>query len=192
MGYFLTLLIVFVGLVRDIQAAENAAVPPTTYVDEGACPFECCHYGKWKVHSATWLFAKPDKSSRKILQIPAGKKVIAVTGKVITTKPGAVDVVRPFVDEYSHIHYTPGDRIAVYTYLGEGFFKIWHNGTFHEAEIPFILHGHGGFVKCAEEQTCWGRGTLPESEWWIQLKTQSGSIGWTNQPENFGNKDACE
>jgi hypothetical protein len=27
--------------------------------------------------------------------------------------------------------------------------------------------------------------------WWVKVRTPAGPEGWSNQPENFSNKDAC-
>ena len=32
---------------------------------------------------------------------------------------------------------------------------------------------------------------LPEYRWWVQVKNADGRVGWTDEPENFGNKDRC-
>jgi hypothetical protein len=30
----------------------------------------------------------------------------------------------------------------------------------------------------------------PRSVWWVQIRNAKGQIGWTDEPEKFGNKDA--
>lgn len=29
------------------------------------------------------------------------------------------------------------------------------------------------------------------TDWWVQIETPAGQVGWTDQPDHFGNKDAC-
>jgi len=29
-----------------------------------------------------------------------------------------------------------------------------------------------------------------QTAWWVQLRNSKGQVGWTNQPEKFGGKDA--
>ncbi|HYA14842.1 MAG TPA: hypothetical protein VEF33_10935 [Syntrophales bacterium] len=106
-----------------------------------------------------------------------GTTVKALTGEV-HTKPGKFIVTRDVTT------FRRGDIIWVYTYLGEGAFKIWHRGKFVEYEIDFNYLNPGpdglGYFDI-----------MPKSVWWVKIRTPAGLEGWTNQPENFSNKDAC-
>jgi hypothetical protein len=33
--------------------------------------------------------------------------------------------------------------------------------------------------------------TWPETKWWVQIKTSSGQVGWSDEPDHFDDKDAC-
>ena len=39
---------------------------PATFLDRGACPFECCTYGRWKVTKDTVAYDKPNKKARRV------------------------------------------------------------------------------------------------------------------------------
>ena len=71
---------------------------------------------------------------------------------------------------------------------GEGFTKAWFNGRgYRDVDTVEFLTGvcERDPNKCA--------GTLIErsqTEWWIQIRTQSGKTGWTNESRQFAGKDA--
>ena len=46
------------------------------FVDEGACPFECCGYGRWTTTENVRAFDSPD-AKRATHEIPAGTTVTA-------------------------------------------------------------------------------------------------------------------
>lgn len=150
---------------------------PKFYVDKGACPFECCTYRAWTAKKSVKLYAKPKTGSRAVGWIKKGSVVNASTGEVHTA-PGKL-VVRRDVSAFKK-----NDVLWIYTYLGEGFFKVWHGGGFVETEIPFDPRS-----RSADD---WGHFVaLPDSVWWVKVKTAAGLEGWSNQADSFDNKDAC-
>jgi hypothetical protein len=115
----------------------------------------------------------------------AGSKVNALTGEVRT-------VAGRFVVKKSHGRYRRGDIIWVYTYLGEGFFKIWFDGKMSEEDLGFSAYGGTGGIRCDDPIQCWG--TLDKElqmTWWIKIKSADGWIGWTDQGERFTGADQC-
>lgn len=66
-----------------------------------------------------------------------------------------------------------GDVIYVLYYLGEGYWKVWHNGLLVDIE---------NFTE---------KGPYPRYTWWVKLKTKSSIVGWTISHGNFYNQDAC-
>ncbi len=161
------------------------AKPPAVYVDKGACPFECCTYRQWTTDKTTVAYATSDKNSKVIGKFVAGKKVVAITGEVRTV-PGKYVIIR------AHGRYKPGDVLWVYTPLGEGHYKVWFKGRMYDEELDYVSGPfEQTFPRCEDAKDCWGKlETEIKSDWWVKIR--SGSfVGWTNEPDNFGNKDAC-
>lgn len=165
---------------RQTREAQEP-VPPLVYVDEGACPFECCTYRRWVVEQATTLLAEQDRTSRKIAMLQPFQVVKARTG-VVYTRPAKLEVV------WDHGPFRKGEVVYVLTYQGEGMYKVWHRGEIISSDVFFPVD-----PPCqGPSPACWGKlDGRPESTWWIQIETPSGQVGWTDQPDNFGNKDAC-
>jgi dipeptidyl aminopeptidase/acylaminoacyl peptidase len=160
---------------------KGGPVPPRIYVDEGACPFECCTYRRWIVEQATTLFAEWDRTSRVIATLQPFQVVKARTG-VVWTRPARLEVV------WDHGPFRKGEVVYVLTYQGEGFFKVWHQGKIVSSDVSFPVD-----PPChSPSSACWGKlDGRPESTWWVQIETPSGQVGWTDQAGSFGNTDAC-
>lgn len=166
-------------------AIAAAAEPPAMLSDEGACPFECCVYREWSVEADTTLHAEPKEGSPVVAQAGKGTRARGLTGVVITTEPGRFEVLRAVKGAGGH-SYEPGEIVWVYTYRGEGFFKVWHRGEFVEEEALFMLSGS------VPRGYDWGHALAqPKSTWWVKVRTADGKEGWSDQTRNFGNKDAC-
>lgn len=150
---------------------------PAFYVDKGACPFECCTYRDWGVEKAITLYAEPRIKSSAIGIVQKNARVKAITGEV-HMKPGKL-IVR-----HDEAPFRKGEILWVYTYLGEGVFKIWHQGKFVENQIEFTSH--------KPYPDDWGYFVVkPKSVWWVRVRTAAGLEGWTKQVDDFSNKDAC-
>lgn len=180
-----------VAAVSGSYAATPTAQPPKSLISEGACPFECCTYREWSVLADTPLLEKPKNGSRVVGNALIGAKVQGLTGIVIVTEPGKIKVLKPHTGESAKT-YKPGEIVWVYTELGEGFFKVWHNGEMYEEKAFFMYQDIGGFDTCVDDGTCWGeRIGFPKSVWWVQVKTNDGIIGWSLSHQSFGEMDAC-
>lgn len=150
---------------------------PVFYIDKGACPFECCTYRDWRTNKTVKIYAEPKTGSSVVGSIEKGTTVMAQTGEV-HTKPGKIIVKRDVTT------FKKDDILWVYTYLGEGYFKVWYRGKFLEDQIDF------NYRSPAPDD--WGYFEfMPESVWWVRIRTPTGLEGWTNQLEYFSNKDAC-
>jgi hypothetical protein len=167
-------LLVLLHLVVTVAFADEH---PTFYIDKGACPFECCTYREWGVENETRLYAEPKLNSPLVGTAAKGTTVNALTGEV-HTKPGKLVVMRDVLTFHK------GDVLWVYTYLGEGFFKIWYQGKFIEDQIDFDIYN--------PTPDDWGYFEIaPDSVWWVKIRTQDGTEGWTNESKHFSNQDAC-
>jgi len=165
--------------------ASTAGEPahPPVYVDEGACPGEGCTYGPWKVEKATELHALPDKSSKVVATCRPGSEVQALTGEVRT-------VAGEFTVKQKHGAFVPGDILWVYTYLGEGTFKVWFAGRFTEQDLNFSPWGGSGGTRCEAEPRCWGElKKALDMEWWVRLKMADGVTGWSLEGEDYKTGD---
>ncbi len=182
---FLLFAVIFISALFSARNASSLEAPKGKYIDKGACPFECCRYGPWKVKKTTTAYASPDASSDLVGEYQSGTKVTALTGEVHTV-PGR------FIVKKAHARYKPGDVILVLTYLGEAHFKIWFHGRMSIENLEFSPAGGSAGRRCEATQYCWGEltGKL-EFSWWIKIKSADGWIGWTNQGENFDGQDAC-
>jgi hypothetical protein len=147
---------------------------PSVYVDKGACPGEGCAYREWVVWAETKLFRRPGKKTEVVGIVRPYEIVHALTGEVWTTKPGRVT----FTKDYKR--FRRGDQVELLTYFGEGLYRIRHHGAVATDVIPI------GPDSCTASE-CWGRWESgPESTWWIQGRTSSGRVGWTDHSGNFG------
>jgi hypothetical protein len=162
------------------------AKPPATYVDKGACPFECCTYRRWKTDKTTVLYATANKSSKVVGKVTAGTNVNAITGEVRTV-PGKYVIVK------AHDKYKPGDVLWVYTPQGEGYYTVWFNGQMYNEELEYMSGPfEQSLPRCEETPECWGKLEKDlKADWWVKIKGPRGIVGWTNEPDNFSNKDAC-
>ena len=101
-------------------------------------------------------------------QIKKGEKVLALTGEVHSVPLRVVAH-----NDYPDAGVKVGDTIHILHYIGEGYWKVWHDGKLVEVEnFP-------------------GKDSKPKTTWWVKLKTSSGAVGWTVQHRNFDNQDAC-
>ena len=154
--------------------------PPDVYVDKGACPGEGCQYDeRWVAKEVVGLRKEPNQKSPVVATVRPGEGVRTVTGEVHTV-PGRF-VVRVPLGELK-----PGDEVLVYTYLGEGHFRVRHNGQVKEADLEFSPLGGSGGTRCEVESRCWG--TLQQElqfTWWIKVRTASRTEGWVADAGKF-------
>jgi hypothetical protein len=170
---------ILIGSLCISPAFTLEGTPPESLVDKGACPFECCTYRTWYVDEETEIREKPEMHSKIITTVGPGEAVEAITGEVHVSA-GKFSVRKAFS------RYVPGDRLWIYTYLGEGFFKVWFKGRYYEEDFGFSPQGTSAYT------SEFGRFEKePVSVWWVLIKTEDGEVGWTENPDNFSNKDAC-
>jgi hypothetical protein len=101
--------------------------------------------------------------------------VVGITGVVLTTRPGIATVLK--AEKFDKVDLRKGDTIYLLTYLGEGYNRIWYKGRTTEADTF--------------DQSKFRVTQTPRSVWWVKVKNSRGQIGWSKQPEHFGNKDQC-
>jgi hypothetical protein len=154
------------------------------YEDPGACPFEGCVYREWIARRVTPVFKDRDRSSSILFELRRGDKVQAITGIVVTQKPGVVRFTRAWRRLAQ-----PGDLLYLLTYRGEGHTKAGLKGRFFDnLDASDFLNAACETTpnKCPAELI-----ERPTRSWWVQVRNASGLVGWTDRPsEDFANKDA--
>jgi hypothetical protein len=167
--------------------AQRTKERPSTYVDKGACPFECCTYRRWKTLKDTPAYASPDKRSKRVGVFKKNIWVRGLTGEVRTLTPGK------FIVRKAHEKYRPGDLLWIYTPLGEGFYKIWFKGRMYQEELDYTGGPYeASSTPCSQDAECWAELEVPlKTVWWVKVRSSAGWIGWTDQTDNFGNMDSC-
>jgi len=155
------------------------------YVDRGACPGECCRYGKWRALADVMLYDEPAENAEEIGVVPGGRRVRALTGEVHTV-PGLFRVHR------EHEKYRRGDVIEVLTYVGEGFFKVRFDGEIYQEDLGFSPWGGIPDSRCSDVPSCYGELDRElDFTWWVKLRMLDGEEGWIRDPEAFRGMDAC-
>ena len=151
--------------------------PPEMFVDLGACPGECCTYGTWRAERAVVLREAPSERSGTVASVAVGSEVQAETGQV-HTRAGK------FVVRRESPPYRAGEVIWLYTYRGEGFYKVWRAGQMVEQDIS-VMPDH-------TSPDDWGYyASVPHSVWWVRVRLESGLVGWTNAPASFSGTHSC-
>ena len=172
-----------------LAALGSAARPPDAYVSKGACPFECCSYGRWSVLEDTPLVKRPGSLDRVALA-RKGTHVEGVTGEVHTI-PVPVGVVHAKPAYGPSASIPKGTIVFLLEPLGEGYAHVWHEGRTHEMETFEQVKEH-----CPHpNDTCWGEvleaGALRrEADWWVKVRLQDGLEGWTRDI-HFGDIGGC-
>lgn len=152
------------------------------FIDWGACPGELCLYGKWRTEATTIAYARPTTKSRVVGKYLAGTDVEGLTGFVSL-------IPRRYLVKQRHEQYRPGDILWVYTYQGEGNFKVRFKGKRYVENLAFSPGGGGSGKRCEFGAECWGELDGDQQMiWWSKVKSADGWIGWTKEGRNFDHK----
>jgi hypothetical protein len=163
--------------------------PPMPFEDVGACPFEGCVYREWIANGPVTVRADRRPDAPIAFALKKGDHVQAITGIVVTVKPGRVQFRKP-VDlstTAGTLHVEPGETLYLLTYHGEGVTTAWFKGRLYDEVDGSEFINHLCEIKPG---TC--NGTIiekPQRVWWIRLRNLKRLMGWTQEPEKFDNKD---
>ena len=168
--------------------------PRLPFTDEGACPFEGCHYAAWIAKTATVARRDANTSSPAVFTIQSGEKITALKGKVITLQFGIIKTLKPVVfDEVetrtvpftSHKIDIPAGAV-LYLLHEEGvcYCLYWYDGATHRQDLyaETVHRGNADFP--------WDVVSLPKTEWWVNVKNHDGQTGWILNPFDFRGIDA--
>ena len=168
--------------------------PRLPFTDEGACPFEGCHYAAWTAKTAVVARRDANTSSPVIFAIKPGQKIMALNGKVITLQFGIIKMLKPVVFEEvetrkvpyaSHKITIPSGAVLYLLHTeGEGYCLYWYNGTMHHQDL------YAETVHKGDADFPWDVISLPKTEWWVNVENHSGQTGWILNPFDFRGIDA--
>lgn len=171
MRFRLILFLVCSSLSATVLAQEAPNLP---FLDYGACPFACCEYQTWTARQSISLRREMSEDSPVIFRIKRFERVKALTGVVVTVRPGMVEATSD--TKIGETEVKRGSKLYVLTYLGAGRSKIWFQGKIYEDGLTA-----GGFYQTNE----------PKYVWWVKIKNRKGQIGWTNLSSSFDGQDSC-
>jgi hypothetical protein len=162
---------VFLLVAVELVQAESPGSPPRLYVSKGACPFECCVYREWTANRDLELMDHPE--GKPIGQIHKHEVVSARTGE-IRTQPLRFRIARKGSDK-EDVSIPIGSIVYLLHPVGEGYWLVWYHGKTIQMDPQYVGHG-------------------PRYQWWAQVKTHSGQVGWVEMSLPaipFDNTDAC-
>lgn len=170
---------------RSCAQTSSAQAPQLPVVDYKACPFEGCTFQKWIVTRDTPVFSTW-RDDRKALgtTLKKGEIVIGLTGVHITNEPDRIAIRQPIPE----LHVQPGDIIFRYMEHGEGSCDLWAKGQWQkDYDCSFVTEPDrsGCLRDCAAVVTSQGK-----KDWWVQVKTPQGAIGWSKVGNQFDCMDS--
>src|SRR5262245_53618625 len=147
--------------------SKAAPCPALPHFDWNACPFEGCTYRQWTAHDVVPVYDTWKGNRREVARLADGEKVNAITGVVITYKPGVIRLDEDVPDA----KLKQGDVILTYTYHGEGETETCFQGRYYrDFYIQFSMPPSGA---------CGGKhceGTYVDAgkkAWWAKVKLRS-------------------
>lgn len=157
---------------------------PKTFIDKGACPFECCSYRTWKAEKDVEIYERA-RGTKVVDRIKKGDSLEGMTGEV-ESEPILVAVINDHVDDNGN-QFSKGDKFYLLTYLGEGFFRAWSDGKIFGMSAIGVKDAFDYYGK----EPFWAEASRRYSRiWWKKVKTRRGIIGWTKE-DVFSGQDSC-
>ncbi len=171
-----------------VDSAFAESPPPDPFIDKNQQLIDGCIYRKWNVKQTTLLFVDKNISSPQVTVLYPGNIVQAITGDV-HSHPARIIVTKRHKG-YQGRSYNEGEQLYALTYAGAGWYRLWHQGEIVYEDVSQV---RGFFSRAVDDQAAWG--VLIDKlqmEWWVQVRTADGQVGWSNEAENFGNKTVYE
>ena len=161
----------------------RAPRPEAPVVRPGACPFECCHYGDWKLRGSARVRRRPSDSAPISFGLKRGQAVFADSGFVRIDTIGLVVMRTTHLDAMYHTPFAKGDTLLVLDYLGEGQYNAWWRGYSIQVESFWDVPGSesaGSIVRPLSMR------------WWARVRDAHGRRGWIDMDKaRVSGADAC-
>jgi hypothetical protein len=140
----------------------------------GQCPGEGgCQFGVWTAKAPIAAYSKRSTNSPVVFRLSKGEKVTGLSAIMVVHKPGACTAkknasITRLVGEDTKI--PDGTKLPMYFYGGEG-------GVLVEFKGEVVL------ACCEDDQLVCEKN--PVTDLWLQIRSESGRTGWTNQRGKF-------
>lgn len=173
--------VIAAGLLLATTLAHAQDLPPPAYESAGICPFECCTYRDWTADAEVPVHAIRSERAPVLFRLRRGETVRALTGVVVTDKPGVVKIKSPVhagsrIDgKGPELSLKAGDVVYPLAPLGEGIYRFWYHGKVYESTEDMLPMPTTRDV---------------ETTWWKQVRNRQGQTGWTRS-DQFKGADEC-
>lgn len=166
------------ALTMALAAGREMPAPALPFYDWKACPFEYCQYDRWTARIPVRVFDTWKDGRSQVGEIPQGGSVLALTGVVVTLRPGLIKMDR----DLENTDLKRGETILTYADRGEGHSAVWFKGHYYpDFDITFTHWPNGqgcGGTHCAATYVDPG-----DKVWWVQVKLDSGQTGWVDMEQ---------
>lgn len=161
----------------------RAPRPKAPVVVSGACPFECCHYGDWKLLGAASVRRRPSDTAPMSFWLKRGQAVFADSGFVQVDTIGLVVMRANHVDAMYKTPFASGDTLLVLDYLGEGQYNAWWRGYSIQVESFWDAPGPKSAGSIVRQLSM---------RWWARVRDARGRRGWMDMDKvRVSGADAC-
>ncbi|MFN2567749.1 MAG: hypothetical protein ABR499_22370, partial [Gemmatimonadaceae bacterium] len=170
-----------------LERWPEAPRPRAPVIRNGACPFECCRYGRWTLREPAVARRRPSRSAPVAYRLATGAKLVADTGFVRIDTIGLIVLRENYVDRMNGIPYVAGDTLLVLDYVGENVFNAWLRGRAIQTEV-FWLNDDP-----ERPRELPGRVVRDHSsQWWARVRDRRGRTGWVDMAKTaVSGSDGC-
>jgi hypothetical protein len=169
------------------QSFVRAPRPKAPIVLPGACPFECCKYGDWKLRDAATVRRRPNDTAPMSFGLKRDQAVFADSGFVQIDTIGLVVLRTRYTDAMYHTPYGAGDTLLVLDYVGEGQHNAWWRGYSIQTESFWDSLG-----QTPRPYTVGSVVRKLSMRWWARVRDARGRQGWVDMDKvNASGVDAC-
>lgn len=148
------------------------------WIDWKACPGEYCCYGRWRAVRDVAVWPTYETGKTPLLTVKRGTVVTTKRGIIVTRTPGLIELLKPMTFKDAVI--PAGAVINSLYYAGEGFEVFEYDGKIRSA---FIGINRPGVYPRSDPQV--RVLTVPDEQWWVELETEDGRVGWAIQNGTF-------
>lgn len=165
--------------------SDTTARPDSPYFADitGQCFDGSCLLKEWKIRKRATLLADHSVAAAPVTTVAFGDSV--KVDKILSE----LQPVRAVV-VFDQGRFMKGDEFFILNSLGEGFFRIWHNGRVVAEELLGVSMQqveNGEWAKCPEpDVNCWAEAEgYPEEMWWALVSTRDNKQGWLRDPSSY-------